>query len=147
MIDNYLPVFKIEDQLAKEPAKKIEEKLANIVQAVTARAEQKVNKGLGSKVMTNIIKRLEVLRDGDVDQKFTVAAGCTQCGICAQVCPVGNIVMQDGPTYQHNCSFCMGCVNLCAANAIQLKGQRSTARFKNPNVTVKAIIAANNQGK
>ena len=53
------------------------------------------------------------------DQRFTVSAACTRCGICAKVCPVGNIELVDGrPTWKHNCEQCMGCLQWCPTEAI-----------------------------
>lgn len=145
MVDNYLPVYKMEHQLAKEPSKKIEAQINAVTTDIAARAHQKVKKGPSAMAASSVIQTFSRLRRGNVDKKFSVNDACTSCGICRQVCPKGNIRISEKPVYQHNCDYCMGCIHLCPSNAIHLKGQRSGARFKNQHVSVKEIISANQQ--
>ena len=44
----------------------------------------------------------------------------------------------------NNCQMCLACTNNCPQNAIRVKKEKSKARFKNQNVTLKEIINANN---
>jgi len=147
MVDNYLPVFKIEDQLAKEASKKIEENLEMIVQDISQKSNKKVEKCGTHKVATAVIKSAEsTFLKSYIDKKFYVNESCNKCGTCAKVCPRKNIsVTAEKVTYLHNCEVCMACINLCPKNAIHLKNQRSESRFKNQNVTLKELIDANNQ--
>lgn len=145
MVDNYLPVYRMEDQLKKEPSKNIEANLDIIVQDIGQKSSKKVKKGAATKLATSLIQMIEPLRKGDVDSKFSVNDKCTRCGVCEKVCPKGNISIKKDLTYLHNCDFCMGCINLCPENAIHLKGQKSEVRFKNQHVKLKEIITANNQ--
>jgi ferredoxin len=145
MIDNYLPVYKIEEQLKKEESKHIEENLNLIANDISSKTHKRVKKGLGSKTASALIQLVGPLHKGDVDKMFSVNEKCTKCGICKKVCPKGNISIDEKPVYLHNCDFCMGCINLCPQNAIQLKGQKSKVRFKNQHVTIAEIITANNQ--
>lgn len=56
---------------------------------------------------------------------------CTSCERCAQICPVGNIDMQDGlPVHGGECVYCMRCFNYCPTLAIQYLGMKNT-RVKN----------------
>lgn len=62
------------------------------------------------------------------DVKFTVDnVACAQCGICAQVCPVGNIGMDrdNRPVWRHNglCTTCFACYHHCPAHAIDFAGR------------------------
>jgi ferredoxin len=77
----------------------------------------------------------------DADRKFTVDDRCTSCGICAAVCPAGNIELGDGrPAWIHRCEQCMACIHLCPTGAIQAGPKTGTrARYRNPTVQVEAL--------
>ena len=72
------------------------------------------------------------------DRKFSVSDECTSCGICASVCPAGNIeLVNKKPVWKHHCELCCGCIHLCPVKAIQAgKKTAGRARYMNPDVTV-----------
>lgn len=50
---------------------------------------------------------------------------CSGCTICVKLCPVGNIVFEDGKVKPlGGCVFCYRCVNVCPEKAITLLGKR-----------------------
>jgi len=54
------------------------------------------------------------------DRKFTVDDRCTSCERCVEVCPVGNIRLEEGrPVWLHHCEQCLACIQLCPTEAIQ----------------------------
>ena len=62
------------------------------------------------------------------DYPFTVSDKCISCGLCSQVCPCKNIIMENGtPSFQHHCAHCMACVVFCPERAI---GYDITAKDK-----------------
>jgi len=72
------------------------------------------------------------------DEKFSVSESCTSCGVCAEVCPAGNIELIEGkPAWKHHCEMCCGCIHLCPEGAIEA-GPKTAERnhYKNPSVTV-----------
>ena len=73
-------------------------------------------------------------------------SGCVGCGICKKVCPVSNVEQeeQNKPVFGNNCEGCLSCIHNCPKNAIQMKGQRSEKRFRNPEVSLNEIINSNN---
>lgn len=53
------------------------------------------------------------------DTSFRIDENCTGCGICARICPTGNITMVDGrPVWQHHCETCYACFQWCPRDAI-----------------------------
>lgn len=43
---------------------------------------------------------------------------CNQCGICADLCPTGNIIMDNYPVTGNQCNYCLRCVSFCPAGSI-----------------------------
>jgi ferredoxin len=51
--------------------------------------------------------------------KMRVSEGdCGQCGLCARICPSGNITMDVFPQHGSNCQACMRCYSYCPREAI-----------------------------
>lgn len=145
MIDNYLPLFKVEDQLKKESAKKIEEKLDQIVSDVGQRRKMLMRKGLASDIVSKLIHNLFSKKQFDAgDKRFVIHNNCNNCKVCEKVCPKGNIKIGLKPEFLHKCDGCYACIHHCPQNAIHLKSERSNARFINQHVKLQEIINANN---
>jgi ferredoxin/flavodoxin len=70
------------------------------------------------------------------DKRFTVSQACNHCGICAKVCPVGNIEMVAGaPQWRHNCEQCMACLQWCPTEAINwTRISAGRKRYHHPDV-------------
>lgn len=146
MIDNYLPIFKIEDQLKKETTKKIEEKLEQIVRDIKSRQKQFLRKGFVSDALSKGVSQLiNKLNRDNGDKQFIVRDNCNGCKVCEKVCPISNIKVDRKPKYLHKCEGCFACIHHCPQTAIHFKIERSNTRFINRNVKLKEIIDANNQ--
>ena len=55
---------------------------------------------------------------------------CRGCGKCAEICPLGNISMNEGKVvWNGNCTHCMACICRCPAEAIEY-GKKSPGKYR-----------------
>lgn len=74
-----------------------------------------------------------------IDKLLVDATKCVGCGICARVCPMQNITMQDGkPVFGNNCATCFGCLHWCPQSAVRIgrKKVNSKTRYVNPRISI-----------
>ena len=105
---------------------KAEPRIAMIVGKIRAREQgEYLSKGTAPWFLTHVIGEY-FNRHMVNDRKFMVDSGmCIHCGMCAKVCPVGNITCNnDGkgflPQWKHDdsCTGCMACYHHCPKHAI-----------------------------
>jgi len=79
------------------------------------------------------------------DRSIRLDDGCTGCGICVQMCPVGNIAMAEGrPVWHHRCEMCFACDEWCPKSAIHHWGRPNGAKYHHPDVKVTDLIGTQN---
>ena len=75
------------------------------------------------------------------DKKFEITDRCTVCGLCAKICPVSNIKIDNRqPVWLHHCEQCLKCLQWCPNEAIQY--DRKTIKWKryhNPSINIMDI--------
>jgi ferredoxin len=146
MVDNYLPGFEVNDQIVKLPQKKTDENLTRIIADITARKKLTATASLGDIALTAAIQVGEnTFMKATQAQNYSINGDCVKCGVCAQICPSGNISVTDKVQFADKCEWCLGCVHLCPKNAIHLKNERSNTRWRHPGVSLAEIIKANDR--
>ncbi|WP_297634956.1 EFR1 family ferrodoxin [uncultured Clostridium sp.] len=147
MLDNYQPSFDIAKEKEKLPKKNVEENLTKIVEDIKGKKKLKAKNGLGRKAGTWIMSNVLNFEKSDYAKQYTVDDNCVKCGICAKVCPKGNIKVTDYVEFFEDCVCCQACIHACPKKAIHLKKEKSIERWRNPEVKLSEIIDANNQSK
>ena len=157
MVDNYLPVFDMNQQMAID--KHVDENLAKLLTEVGAQTSyiQVQAQQPGMPAMN-----ADMLR-GLQEQHFNMTADrllelnkdkCVECMTCEKVCPHKNFSLgNDGLQFAGKCEYCLACVHACPQKALTLKsnwpgapGERNPdARYRNPNVSLMDIIKSNRQ--
>ncbi len=97
-----------------------EKRLAEISQAVLAeRPETLLRRGPLPALLTWLAGGY-FQRFACHDRKFYAESSCTACGLCAKLCAVNNISMENGrPAWHGHCIHCMACLQNCPEQAIQ----------------------------
>ena len=145
MVDNFLPIFEMDAQIKKLPGKKVEEKMAKILDDINKRRHLQTKASPVARGITALVSNM-MKSPGKNAQKYIVNSQCNKCGICAKVCPSKNITVTDKVHFADLCEYCLACPHLCPQNAIHLKNERSDKRWINPEVSLNEIIMANNRG-
>lgn len=53
-------------------------------------------------------------------KKFYVTDKCVSCGKCVKVCPLNNVLLENGrPVWGNECTHCMACICRCPTEAIE----------------------------
>lgn len=73
---------------------------------------------------------------------------CSQCSLCAKVCPVRNIKVVNGDVvWDDNCKWCYACLNWCPGKAIRFGrlelGQKK--QYRCPGIYATDMIAQGNE--
>lgn len=144
MVDNFLPNFDIDVEISLLPKKQIQEKLGQIVIDVFNRKRRfpKVTQK-DIELSAMCVSLMEQQDQGGTAKAFMVNDSCTRCGICTKICPADNISLIQQVTFHNKCESCYACIHACPQNAIHLKNEKSSMRWRNPEVTLEELIQSN----
>jgi Pyruvate/2-oxoacid:ferredoxin oxidoreductase delta subunit len=144
-VDNYLPGFEIQHQLDTLPEKHTEEQIDQIVRDIQERKYEPIRLNLLDTLAAAAVHNTmaKIVMNPKAAQSYIVNDACIQCGICAKVCPASNIIVSDRVEFSDHCEACYACLHSCVKNAIHLKSERSTVRYRNEHVSLKDITDLN----
>lgn len=147
MVDNYLPSFDMNEQMIieKNIPLQIEKAKENIKKRVHF-IPQPTEKGY--ETYQRVSQRFQEHPELNNGESIIMSDRCVGCRICQQVCPIGNIEMENdrAKRIHKTCDFCLACVQNCPFQAIDLKNEKNPdARYRHPSITLKDIVKSNTQ--
>jgi len=141
MPGNYVAMYDVADaEKQKNIIDKAGKKIPAIIHAIQNNNLHPVRGGPGPWI-AGCISRHFTKNLSNLDTNFTTDDTCTGCGICARVCPVDNITIEESrPVWHHQCETCFACIHLCPEQAIQYGTKsRRFGRYHHPDVTIRDI--------
>lgn len=145
MVDNSVKLFDMDKEVSTLRKKNVNASIKNVVNAINTKKEVRHTSNFIMKRLSNTFYNVSVKQEKTNYKQFTVESHCTGCKTCEKVCPVNNIKVNKIAQYGDHCVSCYACTHNCPENAIRVSGEKSKARYRNKNVTLNEIIAANQQ--
>jgi ferredoxin len=118
-------------------------KVAKVAEAVRDRRYGRLEDSfLPMRMVSPLFRRVGRKRMPKADRAFRVSEHCTSCGVCEQVCPVQNLVLDGGkPTWRGRCQECMACLQWCPVEAIEAGWvTRGRRRYQHPDFSAEDFM-------
>ena len=121
--DSYLPLIRRvpDEKETKEILSKAEERIKKAIEDIEKEEIKLPGKPLFGKLMSKMAGKTG---PGAKDKKMSVGDDCIRCGICASICPSGNIkIGEKKAEIGDECLHCYACYNYCPQKAIKYEGR------------------------
>jgi len=131
MPENYVAMFPVPEKEKAErmvaiAAKRLEKRVAAIEKG---EAFESKKSGAMDKMLSVFVNK-GFYGYAVSDKKFHTTDKCTSCGKCEQVCPLGNVRLEEGiVVWGGNCTHCMACICRCPQDAIEY-GKASKGKYR-----------------
>lgn len=151
MVDNFLPVFDMEEEMKLD--KKIPLQLASIKESVAKKRHFIQEVTQEDRNVHDGYLELVIHAPQTIWADFQVTDDCIGCGICTKVCPAECIRLENQKAVYkaENCQACYACIHACSKAAIKVnkilgfQEKNPRARYRNEHIKLAELIAANNQ--
>ncbi len=151
MVDNFLPVFDMDEQ--RKIDKAIAQQLAIIKMDIEAQKRKYQEVTSEDRAVHKGYLVLVQQQPETIWADFDFTDDCIGCGICTRVCPASCIHLEKQKAIRsvENCQACYACVHACPTAAIKVRKilgfqeKNPKARYRNEHIALSEIITANNQ--
>ncbi|MFA6431697.1 MAG: EFR1 family ferrodoxin [Candidatus Margulisiibacteriota bacterium] len=146
MPGNYTPMYGAKPKNKQEALfNKAEKKVQEIIRIVSSKQDHKIEKNsfLINLLFSSFLYKGGIKTISKADLKYWADEKCDGCGICAKVCPVNNIKIENNkPVWLHHCQHCLACLQWCPKEAIQFGNSTSKRkRYHHPRVALNDILS------
>lgn len=110
-----------------------EKRLDGIIASIRARQPGKIDTGTPG----NLYMKIEEFSTSENTSALYADEKCTSCGLCADICPMRCIKLDDcgRPVWEGSCTMCLACLHRCPANSVQHgNNTQNKGRYVNPRV-------------
>ncbi len=117
------------------------EQICQIADIITKNQKLIIKTSFQNRILTGLGHSTAKFIIPSQDKKFIVNHHCIGCGICQQVCPVGNIKLVNRlPVWLHLCEQCGACFSWCPQEAINGANLAAKKRFRIPDIELSQMI-------